>query len=72
MMVCDEKLIPIISNTMNYNFCINIMVSYKEKDVDKYMNIVKEYNSIKPLDDYIVMLLNKIKKQIIQEEVDLC
>jgi hypothetical protein len=48
------------------------MVSYKEKDVDKYMNIVKEYNSIKPLDDYIVMLLNKIKKQIIQEEVDLC
>jgi hypothetical protein len=63
---------PIISNTMNYNFCVNIMESYKDKDVDKYTYIVREYNSIKPLDDYMIMLLNKIKKQIIQEEVDLC
>ena len=63
---------PIISNTMNYNFCINIMESYKEKDVDKYTQIVMAYNIIKPLDDYMVMILNKIKKNIIQEEIDLC
>jgi hypothetical protein len=63
---------PIISNTMNYKFCINIMETYRDKDVDKYTDIVREFNSIKPLDDYMVMLLNKIKKQIIQEEVELC
>lgn len=59
---------PIISNTMNYKFCVSIMESYKEKDINKYTDIVREYNSIKPLDDYMVMLLNKIKKNISQEE----
>ena len=76
--LAERKLIdfdinfPIISNTMNYKFCINIMETYKDKDINKYTDIVREYNSIKPLDDYMVILLNKIKKQIIQEEVDLC
>ena len=49
------------------------METYKDKDVDKYTDIVRNYNSIKPLDDYMVMILNKIKKNILQEEeIDLC
>ena len=59
---------PIISNTMNYNFCVNIMETYKDKDVDKYTDIVRNYNSIKPLDDYMVMILNKIKKNILLDQ----
>ena len=62
----------IITNTMNFKLCRNIMTEYKNRDVDKYIDYIRDYNDIKRLDDYIVGLLNKIKKQITTEEIDLC
>ena len=57
---------------MCFNFCVNIMLKYKDKDVDAYTSIVRDYDDIKRLDDFMVNLLNKIKKNMSVEEVDLC
>ena len=67
-----ETYYPIITNTMCFNFCVNIMLKYKDKDVDAYTSIVRDYDDIKRLDDFMVNLLNKIKKNMSVEEVDLC
>ena len=67
-----ENCYPIITNTMCFNFCVNIMLEYKDKDVDAYTSIVRDYDDVKRLDDFMVNLLNKIKKNMSSEEIDLC
>lgn len=62
---------PIITHTSNYKFCVNIMDTYREKNVDEFTLIVNRYNELRPFDDYLVMLLGKIKKQMQEENIDL-
>lgn len=67
-----EVCYPIITNTMNFKLCKNIMNEYKNKDVDVFVSFMRDYDDIKKLDDFMVNLLNKIKKNMSNEEVDLC
>ena len=67
-----EVCYPIITNTMNFKLCKNIMYEYKNKDVDVFVSFVRDYDDIKKLDDFMVNLLNKIKKNMSAEEIDLC
>ena len=67
-----EQTFSIISNKRNYKFCIDILECYSQKDINKFTDIVRDYNNIVFLDDYLVMLLNNIKKNIIKEDLDLC
>jgi len=62
---------PIITHTSNYKFCVNIVDTYREKNVDEFTLIVNRYNELRPFDDYLVMLLGKIKKQMQEENIDL-
>jgi hypothetical protein len=65
---------PIITNTLKFKFCSNIMTEYKNKNIVSYISVIRDYDSIKQLDDYMINLLNKIKKNmtIEEEEEDLC
>lgn len=67
-----EICYPIITNTMNFKLCKNIMYEYKNKDVDAYVSFIRYYDDIKKLDEFMVNLLNKIKKNMYVEEIDLC
>jgi len=55
-----------------YNFCVNIMNSYIEKDVDKFTDIVKDYDSISKLDNILTYLLLVLKRNMQQSEIDIC
>jgi hypothetical protein len=67
-----EITYPIITNTTKFKLCKNIMNEYINKDVDAYILNIRDYDDISRLDDFMVNLLNKIKKNMSTEEVDLC
>lgn len=67
-----EVCYPIITHTKDFKLCKNIMHEYKNKDVDVFVSFVRDYDDIKKLDDFMVNLLNKIKKNMSEEEIDLC
>ena len=63
---------PIITNSMNYKLCRNIMQTYKEKDIDKFVEYIRDYDEIKRFDDFTINLLNNIKRHFLNEDNSLC
>jgi hypothetical protein len=54
----------IIQNSHIYKFMIDIANSYFENNLNKFTNIIIEYDNISKLDNYYIVILNNIKNKI--------
>ena len=62
---------PTLENNYEFKFIIRIVDAYLEKDIESFSQVIAEQDKMKRLDDIMVDMLLKIKRQISNDD-DLC
>lgn len=62
---------PTLENNYEFKFIIRIVDAYFEKDIESFSQVIAEQDKMKRLDDIMVDMLLKIKRQISNDD-DLC
>lgn len=67
---CYQDLDPTFSRTREYKFLADLAASIDEEDVEKFTTVVKEFNSITPLDSWKSTLLLRVKDALKVKEME--
>lgn len=63
---------PTVETNYEYKFIVQLVDAYLEKNVEKFVSILNEHDSMKRLDDIIINMLLKIKQQMIDIDDNIC
>ncbi len=63
---------PIVETNYEYKCIVQLVDAYLEKNVEKFVSILNEHDSMKRLDDIIINMLLKIKQQMIDIDENIC
>ncbi|XP_029414104.1 alpha-soluble NSF attachment protein isoform X3 [Nannospalax galili] len=66
-----EELFPAFSDSRECKLMKKLLDAHEEQNVDSYTEVVKEYDSISRLDQWLTTMLLRIKKTIQGDEEDL-
>lgn len=65
-----QDLDPTFSGTREYKFLADIAASIDEEDVAKFTDVVKEFDSMTPLDSWKTTLLLRVKEKLKAKELE--
>ncbi|KAJ7963898.1 Alpha-soluble NSF attachment protein [Quillaja saponaria] len=65
-----QELDPTFSGTREYRFLADIAASIDEEDVGKFTDVVKEFDSMTPLDSWKTTLLLRVKEKLKAKELE--
>ncbi|KAG4180358.1 hypothetical protein ERO13_A10G160800v2 [Gossypium hirsutum] len=65
-----QELDPTFSGTREYKFLADIASSIDEEDVTKFTDVVKEFDSMSPLDSWKTTLLLRVKEKLKAKEME--
>ncbi|KAG8481713.1 hypothetical protein CXB51_026596 [Gossypium anomalum] len=65
-----QELDPTFSGTREYKFLADIASSIDEEDVTKFTDVVKEFDSMTPLDSWKTTLLLRVKEKLKAKEME--
>ena len=65
-----QELDPTFSGTREYKFLADIASSIDEEDVTKFTDVVKEFDSMTPLDSWKTTLLLRVKEKLKAKELE--
>ncbi|KAL3536587.1 hypothetical protein ACH5RR_005048 [Cinchona calisaya] len=65
-----QDLDPTFSRTREYRFLADLAAAVDEGDVEKFTNVVKEFDSLTPLDAWKTTLLLRMKKALKAKEME--
>lgn len=65
-----QDLDPTFSRTREYKFLADLVASIDEEDVEKFTRVVKEFNSVTPLDSWKSTLLLRVKDALKVKEME--
>ncbi|XP_050385883.1 alpha-soluble NSF attachment protein 2 [Argentina anserina] len=65
-----EELDPTFSGTREYRFLKDIAAALDEEDVAKFTDVVKEFDSMTPLDSWKTTLLLRVKEKLKAKELE--
>ncbi|KAI4306913.1 hypothetical protein L6164_030153 [Bauhinia variegata] len=65
-----QELDPTFSGTREYRFLADIAAAIDEEDVAKFTDVVKEFDSMTPLDSWKTTLLLRVKEKLKSKELE--
>ncbi|KAF7830901.1 alpha-soluble NSF attachment protein 2 [Senna tora] len=65
-----QELDPTFSGTREYRFLADIAAAIDEEDVGKFTDVVKEFDSMTPLDSWKTTLLLRVKEKLKSKELE--
>ncbi|XP_050151415.1 alpha-soluble NSF attachment protein 2-like [Malus sylvestris] len=65
-----QELDPTFSGTREYRFLADIAASIDEEDIAKFTDVVKEFDSMTPLDSWKTTLLLRVKEKLKSKELE--
>ncbi|KAI4306517.1 hypothetical protein L6164_029788 [Bauhinia variegata] len=65
-----QELDPTFSGTREYRFLADIAAAIDEEDIAKFTDVVKEFDSMTPLDSWKTTLLLRVKEKIKAKELE--
>ncbi|XP_056685261.1 alpha-soluble NSF attachment protein 2 isoform X2 [Spinacia oleracea] len=59
-----QNLDPTFSRTREYELLTDLVAAYEEQDVEKFTEVLMDYDSLSPLDSWKIVLLLRIKEDL--------